>query len=60
MLATLPIGATECTTRRKAVLADWVAFGHSESELRRLVKGEIAIGPDKAAAFAAPKTAKRR
>ena len=33
----LRIAATEATSRRKAVLADAVAWGHSEAEIRRLV-----------------------
>ena len=37
-LGALQIPASECTERRKAVLADWVAQGHSEAEIRRLVK----------------------
>ena len=39
------ISPAECTTRRKAVLADWVAWGHSEAEIRQLVKGSPAIAP---------------
>lgn len=45
MLGRLPIAASECSARRKAVLSDWVKYGHSEAEIRRLVKGSIAIGP---------------
>ena len=40
-LGTLPILRSECTTRRKAALETWVKWGHSETELRRLVK----VGP---------------
>ena len=39
------ISPSECTRRRKAVLADWVAWGHNEAEIRRLVKGPPAIAP---------------
>ena len=41
-----PISTSECTARRKAVLADWVAWGHPEAEIRRLVKGPLAIQPE--------------
>ena len=44
-LALRDISNAECTTRRKAVLADWVAWGHSEAEIRRLVKGGPALQP---------------
>lgn len=44
-LALRDISNAECTSRRKAVLADWVAWGHSEAEIRRLVKGEPALQP---------------
>lgn len=36
----------ELTERRRKVLADWVAMGHSEAEIRRLVAGPSAIEPD--------------
>jgi hypothetical protein len=42
-LALRDISNAECTIRRKAVLADWVAWGHSEAEIRALVKGAPAI-----------------
>jgi len=45
-LARLPIGQTECTQRRRAMLALWIEHGHNEQEIRRLVKGPLAIGPD--------------
>ena len=44
-LALRDISNAECTSRRKAVLADWVAWGHSEAEIRQLVKGPPAIAP---------------
>jgi hypothetical protein len=37
----------ETTQRRRVVLADWVAAGHKESELRELVKGPLAYAPVK-------------
>ena len=41
-------GATECSTRRTANLRIWVDdFGHDELEIRRMVKGPLAIGPEK-------------
>ena len=44
----LPIPASECSERRSKVLADWVAHGHSEKQIRELVKGPLALGPAKA------------
>lgn len=44
-LGTLQIGRTECSQRRRAALANWLAWGHSEAEIRRLVKGPLAIAP---------------
>jgi hypothetical protein len=44
-LALRDISNAECTAQRKVVLADWVAWGHNEAEIRRLVKGEPAIAP---------------
>lgn len=35
----------EASQRRKAALADWVAMGHDETELRTLVAGPIAYAP---------------
>lgn len=35
----------ELTQRRKAVLADWMAYGHAESEIRELVRGPMAVEP---------------
>lgn len=43
-LGQLPRPRQEIVTRRQAVLADWVAHGHSEAEIRRLVKGPLALG----------------
>lgn len=34
----LEIPASESIARRRVVLTDWVEFGHSETELRRLAK----------------------
>lgn len=50
-LARLPIGQTECTQRRRAMLALWLKYDHSEAEIRRLVKGPLAIGPVTATEF---------
>lgn len=44
-LALRDISNAECTTRRKAVLADWVAWGHKEAEIRELVKGPPSLQP---------------
>lgn len=42
-LGALQISESECRARRLAVLADWVKLGHSEKEIRSLVKGLCAI-----------------
>ena len=39
----------QITARRKVVLADWMAHGHSEQELRALVKGPLAVAELKGA-----------
>ena len=44
-LGKLSVTQAEITQRRKAVLADWVAFGHLESEMRDLVRGPMAVEP---------------
>ena len=42
----LQLSASESTARKRAVLADWTAYGHSEIEVRRLAKGtELALAP---------------
>ena len=45
-LGRLPRPKDEIVARRRKVLADWVAHGHSEQELRALAKGPRAIAPD--------------
>ncbi len=37
----------ETTQRRRVVLADWIAQGHSEKEIRTLVAGPLAYEPVK-------------
>ena len=64
-LALLPIAVSECSARRKAMLKVWTDYGHSEAEIRRLVKGAVALqplptGPEKATASALPSPRKRR
>lgn len=44
-LGGLPISAMECSQRRRAMLAVWVARGHDEQMIRELVKGPFCIGP---------------
>jgi hypothetical protein len=44
-LSSLAIGVTACRVRRSAVLADWMAFGHSEAQLRLLAKGVLPLAP---------------
>ena len=42
----LQLNATESTARKRAVLVDWLALGHSEIEIRRLAKSEeMALAP---------------
>ena len=45
-LASLPISTSECSARRKAMLYVWLEQGHNEVEIRRLVKGSMALGPE--------------
>ncbi len=54
-IGTLQIAASEASKRRTAQLKDWVAFGHLESEIRRLVKGPLAIAPPPTSSEKAPK-----
>ncbi len=44
-LGTLPISTSEIATRRRTNLADWVAHGHSEAQIRALAKGALCTGP---------------
>lgn len=44
-LGKLQVTAAEITQRRKAVLADWVKYGHAESQIRELVRGPMAVAP---------------
>lgn len=39
------IAVAAVTERRRAVLADWVAHGHDEAQIRALVKGPLAVEP---------------
>ncbi len=39
------LGKTECSARRTENLAIWVAHGHSEAEIRALVKASTALAP---------------
>lgn len=45
-LGQLPIAASECKTRRQAVLKDWLEHGHSETLIRNLAAGYNCIGPE--------------
>ena len=45
-LGRLPRPRDEIVARRRAVLADWVAYGHAEADLRELAKGALALAPD--------------
>jgi hypothetical protein len=44
-LKKLPRPREELARRMKAALSDWVAYGHSESDIRRLVSGVVALQP---------------
>ena len=45
----LQLSATESTARKRAVLADWMALGHSELQIRALAKlKELALAPAEA------------
>lgn len=53
----------EIAARRRKVLADWLAFGHAEAELRRLAKQPGCYEPDgpvESTESAPPKSGKRR
>ena len=67
LLGRLQIPVSECLDRRRAVLKDWVQWGHSEAEIRSLVKGPLAVepppsqsGPEKDTESASRKSQKRR
>ena len=47
-LGTYRITTQECVQRRRVVLADWMAHGHTEAQLRALAKGPLAIAPAQA------------
>ena len=42
------ITTQECVQRRRVVLADWMAHGHPEVQLRALAKGPLPIAPEPA------------
>lgn len=44
-LGRLSVTQAEITQRRRAVLADWTKYGHSEQEIRELVRGPMAVAP---------------
>jgi hypothetical protein len=59
----MQITAEQSVARRRKVLADWVAHGHSEQDLRRLAKGPTPLAPtgqDAPAASESPSKTKRR
>lgn len=45
-LGRLNIAESDCIRRRRAVLADWMAMGHSEQQLRTMAKAGPVIGPE--------------
>lgn len=50
----------EIGERRRAVLSGWMAYGHDETELRRLAKGPRPLEPEPAASSSEPRKAGRR
>jgi hypothetical protein len=44
-LGKIPMPAADSIARRRKVLADWVAHGHSEQELRAMAKGPTPLAP---------------
>jgi hypothetical protein len=53
----LPIGRQEASTRRRKVLADWMAHGHPEQQIRNLADSDVmAIAPLELAPPPLPKT----
>lgn len=59
-LALFQISDSECFARRKAMLKVWLDMGHSERAIRTLVKGPLALGPEKATECASPSRRKSR
>lgn len=57
-LGTLMITTSECSQRRRENLADWVAMGHDEAQIRTLAKGKFCIGPEVDAVSEPPKLEK--
>jgi hypothetical protein len=54
-LGRLPVSKVEITARRRAALADALAWGHSESEIRRLAGlKDMAVEPLQAPATSPP------
>ena len=63
VLGTLPRPREEIANRRRQVLADWMSYGHEESELRRLAKQKGCFapsGPVESTESAPQKSGKRR
>lgn len=46
-LGKLRIPASQCSARRTAALHAWMEYGHDEQQIRSMVKGPLAIGPEK-------------
>jgi ribosomal protein S27E len=46
----------EITQRRRVVLADWMALGHAEQDLRALANGPMAVEPVRKGAPDAPRS----
>jgi len=59
-LGGLPIARSQVAERRRENLAHWVAFGHSEAELRSLAKGSHCVGPVPTTVCAPQTLTKRR
>ena len=57
----LPIPVSQVSQRRRAVLNDWVAWGHNEKTIRALVEEKaLPLGPEKVKESEAPNPTKRR
>ena len=59
-LGTYRIAPQECVQRRRVVLADWMAHGHPEAQLRALAKGPLPIAPEQAPEVLADKPAPKK
>ena len=59
-LGLLPISVEAVRDRRLKALADWLEYGHKETEIRGLIIGPQAIGPGPVLVSESPAPQKRR